>query len=77
MAAIIKPQWIEELFKSQCRYSWQDPWFDPQSGTVLAHEEVTFHGLKLVKNRIIDLSQKDPERAHEIFIKEALVGNWL
>jgi len=73
MAAIIKPQWIEELFKSQCRYSWQDPWFDPQSGTVLAHEEVTFHGLKLVKNRIIDLSQKDPERAHEIFIKEALV----
>lgn len=72
-AAIVKPQWIEELFKAQCRYSWQDPWFDPQSGIVLAHEEVTFHGLKLVKNRIIDLSKKDTERAHEIFIKEALV----
>jgi len=73
MAAIVKPQWIEELFKSQCRYSWQDPWFDQQSGTVLAYEEVTFHGLNLVKNRIIDLSKKDPGLAHEIFIREALV----
>ncbi|NLL14600.1 MAG: ATP-dependent RNA helicase HrpA [Fibrobacter sp.] len=73
MAAIVKPQWIEEIFKAQCRYTWQDPWFDQQSGTVLAHEEVTFHGLKLVKNRIIELSKKDPGRAHEIFIREALV----
>ena len=73
MAAIVKPQWIEEIFKAQCRYTWQDPWFDQQSGTVLAHEEVTFHGLKLVKNRILELSKKDPGRAHEIFIREALV----
>lgn len=73
MAAIVKPQWIEELFKAQCRYSWQDPWFDQQSGTVLAHEEVTFYGLKLVKNRIIDLSKKDHRQAHETFIKQALV----
>jgi len=73
MAAIVKPQWIEELFADQCRYSWQDPWFDPQSGNVLAYEEVTFHGLKLVKNRIIDLSKKDRRLAHEIFIREALV----
>lgn len=73
MAAVVKPQWIEELFRAQCRYSWHDPWFDQQSGTVLAYEEVTFHGLKLVRNRIVELSGKDFSLAHEVFIKEALV----
>lgn len=74
MAAVVRPQWIEELFKAQCRYSWHQPWFDQKSGNILAYEEVTFHGLKLVNNRIVDLSKKDHNRAHEIFIKEALVN---
>lgn len=73
MAAKIKPQWIEELFKTQCSYSWHDPWFDVKTGLVMAREEVTFHGLKLVRNRIVELSKKDPSLANEIFIRDALV----
>lgn len=74
MAAIIKPQWIEELFKDQISYSWHDPWFDIETGTVKAREEVVFHGLKLIENRVVDLGRKDRKMAGEVFIREALVG---
>lgn len=73
MAAVIKPGWIEELFRNKCRYSWHDPWFDQQYGTVRASEEVTIYGLELVKNRYVDLDKKDPGLAHDVFIREALV----
>ena len=73
IAAVIRPGWIEEIFRDQCSYSNHDPWFDPESGTVKAYQEVTYKGLSLVHNRIVDLSSVDKKLAVEIFIKESLV----
>lgn len=73
IAAVIRPGWIEDIFRDQCYYSNHDPWFDPESGTVKAYQEVTYKGLSLVRNRIVDLSSVDKKLAVEIFIKEALV----
>ncbi len=72
-AAVIRPDWVESLFRNRCNYSIQDVWYDSESGVVKAREEVSFKGLLLLKNRHIDLEKKDPERAHEIFIRDALV----
>jgi len=73
IAAVIKPRWIEEIFRDQCSYTSHDPWFDAQSGTVKAYQEVSFKGLSLVHNRIVDLSVRDRKLAHGFFIREALV----
>lgn len=73
MAAVIKPVWIEELFRQGCVYSYLEPWFDNESGTVCACEQVTFHGLILVKNRRVNLGQINRSLASDIFVKEALV----
>ena len=72
-AAAIRPGWIEEIFKNQCGYTYHDPWFDEESGTVKAREEVTFKGLCLIKNRIVELDRKNREMAQEIFIRDALL----
>ncbi len=76
-AAVIKPQWIEAVFARRCVHHYQDPWFDEESGTVRAHEEVTFGSFILVHNRSIDLKEKDMLMAREIFIREALVNEKL
>jgi ATP-dependent helicase HrpA len=72
-AAVIRPDWVESLFRNRCNYSIQDTWYDSESGIVKAREEVSFKGLVLLTNRHIDLEKKDPERAHEIFIRDGLV----
>ncbi|MBD3242183.1 MAG: ATP-dependent RNA helicase HrpA [Chitinivibrionales bacterium] len=72
-AASIHPRWVEELFGDRCTYSWHDSHYDDASGTVRAREEVTFDGFTLVRNRHFDLATKDRARAHEVFVREALV----
>ncbi len=73
-AASIHPRWVEELFGDRCTYTWHDSHYDDESGTVRAREEVTFDGFTLVRNRRFDLATKDRARAHEVFIREALVN---
>jgi len=73
-AAVIKPEWVEEMFRVRCNYMYQETWYDHERGVVRAREEVTFKGLQLLTNRHIDLERKDPARAHEVFIREALVN---
>jgi ATP-dependent helicase HrpA len=72
-AATIDPRWVEELFGDRCAYTWHDSRFDEESGTVRAREEVTLDGFTLVRNRRIDCAAKDRGRAHEVFVREALV----
>jgi ATP-dependent helicase HrpA len=71
--AVIRPEWVEMMFRSKCNYVCEETWYDTVRGVVRAREEVSFKGMVLLKNRHIDLERKDPERAHEVFIKEALV----
>ncbi len=71
--ALIKPQWIEQLFQELCNYSYTQHHYDSQDGVIKAVERIEFKGLPLVKQRIVNYSKKCPQRAHTLFIREALV----
>jgi ATP-dependent helicase HrpA len=75
-AAVIKPQWIESLFRNQCRYIRDEMWYDPQSGEVRGREEVIWKGLVLIKNRVIDSKKYNRRQACECFVREALVNKF-
>ncbi|MBD3422033.1 MAG: ATP-dependent RNA helicase HrpA [Chitinivibrionales bacterium] len=71
--AEIEPLWIEELFARECVYACDQPYFDSERGEVRGTLQVSYRGLQLAKNRPIDFSKVYPQKAHEIFIEEALV----
>jgi ATP-dependent helicase HrpA len=73
----IDPQWIEQLAPDLCRANYGEPFFEPASGAVRARETVSFYGLPIVKNRLVDYRRIDAARAHEVFVREALVGQQL
>ncbi|MBD3322626.1 MAG: DUF3418 domain-containing protein, partial [Chitinivibrionales bacterium] len=76
-AAAIRPRWIEGLFAKRCTCTWKEPFFDPRTGTVKAYEQVTYKGLTLVKNRVVNYGLKRPSHAAELFIRQALVEEQL
>jgi ATP-dependent helicase HrpA len=73
-AAAIKTHWIQDLFPWQCATTYEDPHFDPQRGAVMCLRQVTFNGLRIVKDQGVDYGMAQPEAAHAVFIKDALVG---
>lgn len=73
IAAVIKPQWIEELFPAQCRTTYENPRFDPDTGSVQCLRSVNFNGLFIVEDQVVDYGKARPSEAHEIFIEEALI----
>jgi ATP-dependent helicase HrpA len=72
-AAAIKPHWIEELFHDQCGTTYENPRYDPETGTVQCFRNVIFNGLFIVQNQVVDYGKVRLLEAQEIFIEEALV----
>ncbi len=75
--AVIQPEWVEQLAPELCRRSYAAPHFDPDSGTVRALEQVTFHGLPVVRGREVAYGRVNPADAHTVFVMDALVGGAL
>lgn len=78
--AQIEPEWLEEIAKDNCSYSWSEPRYNKKSGQVIANEKVSLFGLILVSSRRVNYagtSQKNKEEARLIFIQSALVENQL
>ncbi len=73
MAANIKPEWIEPVGKNLCKYTYLNPHWERKKGEVVITEKVSLYGLEIVAGRKVPCSNTDPEKAREIFIKEALV----
>lgn len=71
--AKIDPSWVEELGGHLCRYSHFDPYWDKRKGEVRSKERVTLFGLEIVSDRDISYGPINPEEAHKIFVREALV----
>lgn len=71
--ARIEPAWVEEVGRHCCKYSYADPRFDEDRGEVRAKEKVSFFGLELISDRDVAFGPRNPEEAHRIFIREALV----
>lgn len=71
--ARVEPAWVEEVAHHLCRYSYQDPRWDEEKGEVKAREKVSFFGLELISDRDVDYGAKNPEEAHRVFVRQALV----
>ena len=72
-AANIKSEWLEELGRDHCRYTWWAAHWEKNRGQVVALEKVILFGLTIVEQRTVAYERINPEEAKKIFIREALV----
>ena len=72
-AANIKSEWLEEIGKEHCRYTYAAAHWEKNRGQVVALEKVTLFGLTIVEKRPVAYERINPEEAKAIFIREALV----
>ncbi|MBP7342219.1 MAG: ATP-dependent RNA helicase HrpA [Syntrophaceae bacterium] len=72
-AANIRSEWLEELGREHCRYTYSTAHWEKIRGQVVALEKVTLFGLTLVDGRKVAYDRISPEEARQIFIREALV----
>jgi ATP-dependent helicase HrpA len=71
--ARIEAMWIEQQAAHLVRRSWRDAHWSRKHGAVIAFEQVTLFGLTLVEKRKVQFGAQDPEAAHAVFVREALV----
>ncbi len=71
--AAIEPRWLEEVGGHLIKRTQQDPQWDARRGEVIALERGTLYGLPVYSGRRVAYGPIDPQAAHEIFIREALV----
>ncbi len=82
--AAIEPEWLEEIVPGLCKYSYSDIHWDKGRGFVAARETVSFAGLVIKSGRKVHYGRIFPEKAREVFIRDAMVpgeintwGKWL
>lgn len=73
----IDPTWLEEIAPQLCKVRRGPIWFDRQKGKAIWEEEVFFRGLRIVRDRVVELSKSDPKQAQEVLIREGLVKRHL
>ncbi len=71
--AEVEPNWIETAARHLCKREYLEPDWDERRGEVVARERVTFLGLTLSANRIVNYGPIAPEESRLIFAREALV----
>jgi len=73
--AAIDPAWVEEVAPQLCRSRFHSPYWDEQQGAVYGIETVVCGGLTLIPERRVHFGRVDPRAAHEVFIREAVLGD--
>ncbi len=73
-AARIEPGWLERLGGELCRYNHSNPRWDKRRGQVVADERVSLFGLEIVSDRVVPFGRVDPDAAHRIFVRSALIA---
>jgi ATP-dependent helicase HrpA len=71
--AEVEPMWIEAATRHLSKREFLEPDWDEKRGEVVARERVTFLGLTLSANRIVNFGPIAPEESRRIFAREALV----
>ncbi|HTV97789.1 MAG TPA: ATP-dependent RNA helicase HrpA [Steroidobacteraceae bacterium] len=71
--AEVEASWIESAAKHLSRREFLEPDWDESREQVVARERITFLGLTLSANRIVNYGPIAPEEARLIFAREALV----
>jgi ATP-dependent helicase HrpA len=73
IVAKIEVSWLEPLAKHLVKYQYGEPYYDIQLDAVMVYQSVLLYGLVIVSRRKMHFSQKYPQQAREVFIREALV----
>jgi len=71
--AEIEPSWIEAAARHLSKREYLEPDWDEAREQVIARERITFLGLTLSANRIVNYGPIAPEESRLIFAREALV----
>ncbi|MCP4020947.1 MAG: ATP-dependent RNA helicase HrpA, partial [Desulfobacteraceae bacterium] len=71
--ANIDPNWIEDMAKDLCTYTYSDPHWEKKRGEVVAKQQVSLFGLTIANDRNVAYGRINPDEAGEIFIRHALI----
>jgi len=71
--AEVEPMWIESAARHLCKREFLEPDWDEAREQVVARERITFLGLTLSANRVVNYGPLAPEESRLIFAREALV----
>jgi ATP-dependent RNA helicase HrpA len=69
----IQPEWLEQVGAHLIKRSQSEPHWEKKGARVVALERGVLYGLPVYINRRVNYGPLDPERAREIFIRQALV----
>jgi ATP-dependent helicase HrpA len=72
-AAVISPEWVEEVAPHVCKASYTAPSWDARRGFVCAEKSLLCGGLTLVAGKRVHYGPVDPVRARELFIRQGLI----
>jgi ATP-dependent helicase HrpA len=75
--AKINPDWVEPIGSHIVNRSYSEPHWQNKQQQVAAFEQVNLMGLILVAKRRVNYGPIDPKVAHDVFIRDALVGQKL
>ncbi len=73
--AAIEPDWLPSLAGHVIKTQLLEPHWEKKAAEVIALERATLYGIVIYNNRRVNFGRVDPERAREIFIREALVAD--
>ena len=74
--ARIEPHWLEPLAHHLSKSHLSEPYWSAKKGAAMAIEKITLFGLPIVAQRRIVISQREPQIARELLIREALVNGF-
>ena len=72
--ANIHSDWLEDLGKELCTYSYLNPHWERNRGEVVASEQVALFGLIIVSERKVSYGKVNPAEATDLFIQSALIN---
>ena len=75
--AKIDVRWIEEIVPHLCRHRYHSPRWDERQGSVYGKETVLCGGVKIVDGRRVFYGRVNPKEAHEVFVRDAILGEGL
>jgi ATP-dependent helicase HrpA len=72
--ANIDSDWLEDIGRDLCKYTYLNPHWEKNRGEVVATEQVSLFGLIIIPERKVSYGKVDPEEASDLFIQSALIN---
>ncbi|MBR5185114.1 MAG: DUF3418 domain-containing protein, partial [Akkermansia sp.] len=73
-AAVLEPEWVEQIAPQLCAHHAYDATWDKSSGQVFAKERVTCGGLTIIDGRRVSYARYNPAAAREIMIRDGIMA---